>query len=361
MDDRIRQRTRYLVTPDGVKLAWAEAGTGPALVKASNWLTHLEYDLESPVWRHWIRFFAGHSRFIRYDERGCGMTDWNVPGLATFSGWADDLEAVVAAAAPAEPFALLGISQGAPMCAAYAAAHPEQVSALILYGGYARGWAVREQPEAARVYSAIMDLVRVGWGKGNAAFREVFTSRFIPGGSRAQLDWFNELCRKTTTGDNAADMLLSRSHLEVSSLLGQVRAPTLVLHARDDGVTPIAEGRFLASHIPGAEFVELESRNHVLLEEEPAWGRFCGAVSEFLGWGSALVCGREAAVFAALTARERGILTLITEGLSNADIADRLGISEKTVRNHVSNLFDKLGVDSRAQAMVFARDHRFGG
>jgi pimeloyl-ACP methyl ester carboxylesterase/DNA-binding CsgD family transcriptional regulator len=360
MDDQIRQRIRYLVTPDGVKLAWAEAGTGPSLVKASNWLTHLEYDLESPVWRHWIRFFAGHSRFIRYDERGCGMTDWNVPDLASFSGWVDDLDAVVTAAAPAEPFVLLGISQGASICAAYAAAHPEQVSALVLYGAYARGWAVRDDPAAERVYSAITDVMRVGWGKDIAAFREVFTSRFIPGGSRAQLDWFNAVCRKTTTGDNAADMLRSRSRVDVSSLLGQVRAPTLVLHARDDVVCPIAEGRFLASHIPGAEFVELESMNHILLEEEPAWQRFCGAVREFLGWGGAPVRRAEDAAFATLTARERGILTLITEGLSNADIADRLGISDKTVRNHISNLFDKLGVDSRAQAMVFARDRGFG-
>jgi pimeloyl-ACP methyl ester carboxylesterase/DNA-binding CsgD family transcriptional regulator len=360
MDDRIRQRIRYVVTPDGVKLAWADAGSGPALIKASNWLTHLEYDLESPVWRHWIRFFAGHSRFIRYDERGSGMTDWNVPNLPSFSSWVDDLEAVVAAAAPAEPFVLLGMSQGAPVCAAYAVAHPERVSALVLYGGYARGWAVREQPEAARVYSALADIMRVGWGQDNAAFREVFTSRFIPGGSRAQVDWFNELCRKTTTGDNAGDMLLSRANIDVSSLLDKVRAPTLVLHARHDAVTPIAEGRYLASRIPNAEFVELDSKNQVLLEEEPAWQRFCGAVREFLGWNAAPVLGEDA-VFASLTARERGILSLITEGLGNADIADRLGISEKTVRNHVSNLFDKLGVDSRTQAMVFARDRGFSG
>jgi pimeloyl-ACP methyl ester carboxylesterase/DNA-binding CsgD family transcriptional regulator len=360
MDDRIRQRIRYVVTPDGVKLAWADAGSGPALIKASNWLTHLEYDLESPVWRHWIRFFAGHSRFIRYDERGCGMTDWDVPDLSTFSRWVDDLEAVVEAAEPAEPFALLGMSQGAPICASYAARHPGRVSALILYGGYARGWAVREQPEAARVYSALVDIMRVGWGQDNAAFREVFTSRFIPGGSRAQTDWFNDLCRKTTTGDKAGEMLLSRSHIDVTSLLDKVRCPTLVLHARKDGVTPISEGRYLASLIRGAEFVELESKNHILLEEEPAWGRFCGAVREFLGWDAA-PARVEDAVFASLTARERGILTLITEGLGNADIADRLGISEKTVRNHVSNLFDKLGVDSRAQAMVFARDRGFTG
>ena len=361
MDDRtLRQKIRYLVTPEGVKLAWAEVGTGPALVKASNWLSHLEYDLESPVWRHWIRFFAGHSRFIRYDERGCGMTDWNVPQLAAFSGWVNDLSAVVDASAPAEPFAMLGISQGAPMCAAYAAAHPERVSALILYGGYARGWEVRGHPEAARVYSALIPIMRAGWGKDIAAFREVFTARFIPGGSRAQIDWFNDLCRRTTTGDNAADMLISRARLDVSSLLDKVRVPTLVLHARDDAVTPIGEGRFLASHIAGAEFVELESRNHVLLEEEPAWARFCGAVREFLGWDDA-PARAEDAVFASLTARERGILTLITEGLGNADIADRLGISDKTVRNHVSNLFDKLGVDSRAQAIVLARDRRFGG
>jgi pimeloyl-ACP methyl ester carboxylesterase/DNA-binding CsgD family transcriptional regulator len=358
MNDRTRQRIRYLHTADSVKLAWAESGSGALVIKAANWLTHLEYDWESPVWRHWIRFFSGHTRFVRYDERGCGMTDWNV-GDISFARWIDDLEQVVAVAAPEEPFTLLGISQGAAVCVAYAASHPERVSSLILYGGYSRGWARRNQPEVEREHQAIVALTLLGWGKDNPAYREVFTSRYIPGGTRAQLDWYNELCRKTTSPAVAAELQRARGDIDVSSVLDKVRARTLVLHARDDAVVPIATGRLLAASIAGAEFVELDSRNHVLLEDEPAWERFCGVVREFLGLGAQ--AGEEDAAFRSLTARERGVLGLITEGLSNAEIAERLSLSEKTVRNHTSNIFDKLGVWTRAQAMVFARDRGFRG
>ena len=352
------QRIRYLRTTDGVQLAWAEAGTGPVLVKAANWLTHLEYEWESPVWRHWLRFFTDHFRYIRYDERGCGMTDRNVGDLS-LERWVEDLEAVVAAADPREPFALLGISQGAPICVAYATRHPERVSHLVLYGGYARGVFRRGDPDKERFYRAIIDLVRLGWGKENPTFRQVFTSRFIPGGSDEQLDWFNDLCRKTTTPEIAAQLLESRTMIDVTALLGKVRAPTLVLHSRNDDVAPITEGQILAAGIPGAQFVELDSKNHVLLEGEPAWERFCDEVLEFTGIrGSA---HGEDPAFASLSPREREVLALMTEGLGNAQIAERLSISEKTVRNHVSNLFDKLGVWTRAQAIVFAHDRNFPG
>jgi pimeloyl-ACP methyl ester carboxylesterase/DNA-binding CsgD family transcriptional regulator len=351
-----RQRIRYVRTSDGIQLAWAEAGSGPALVKAANWLSHLEYDWDSPVWRHWMRFLSSNFRYIRYDERGCGMSDRQTGDLSR-ERWLADLESVVEAAGPAEPFALLGISQGAAICVAYAVRHPERVSALVLYGGYARGWTHRPAGPGRSQYEAIVELTRTGWGKQNPAFRQVFTSRFIPGGSPEQIEWWNDLCRKTTTPETAAELLQSRADLEVMDLLSAVRAPTLVLHARDDQVCPIAEGRLLASGIPGAEFVELESDNHVLLEHEPAWARFCQTVLEFLG--VAAPRGGEHPAFEALSPREREILALISEGLGNADIGERLNISEKTVRNHVSNLFDKLGVWTRAQAIVFARDRDF--
>ncbi len=355
---RPTQRIRYLSTADGVRLAWAEAGAGPALFKAANWLTHLEYDLESPVWRHWLSFFSEHFRFVRYDERGCGMTDWEVGDLS-FERWVGDLEAAVAAADPREPFALLGISQGAAICLAYAVKHPERVSHLILYGGYARGVFRRGDPERERVYRAIIDLVRLEWGNDNPAFRQVFTSRFIPGGSEEQTGWFNQLCRKTATPDNAARLFEARGAVDVTGLLSEVRTPTLVLHSRDDQITPVLEGRILAAGIPGAQFVELDSKNHVLLENEPAWGRFREAVLEFTGFD--VRTGDEDPAFVSLSPREREVLALMTEGLGNAQIAERLSISEKTVRNHVSNLFDKLGVWTRAQAIVFARDRGFRG
>ena len=348
-----RQRIRFLRTTDGVTLAWAEAGKGPTLVKAANWLTHLEYEWESPLWRHWIHFFSDHFRFVRYDERGCGMTDREVAEISV-DRWLGDLEEVTAAAAPDEALTLLGISQGAAACIAYAVRHPERVARMILYGAYARGFFRRGNADAEREYRAIVEVVRVGWGKENPAFRQIFTSRFIPEGTPEQIAWFNELCRKTIAPEMAARLFEARANIDVVELLGQVRVPTLVIHAREDGVVPLAEARLLASAIPNAEFVELESKNHVLLESEPAWSRFQQAVLEFTG-----VDAGEHAAFATLSPREREILALLSEGLANAEIGERLSISEKTVRNHISSLYDKLGVWTRAQAMVFARDHGF--
>jgi pimeloyl-ACP methyl ester carboxylesterase/DNA-binding CsgD family transcriptional regulator len=329
------QRIRYVRSADGVQIAWAEAGSGPPLVKAANWLTHLEEEWRNPVWRHWMEFLASRFRFVRYDERGCGMTDWNT-GTLSLDGW---------------------VGQGAAICVAYAVRHPERVSRLILYGGYARGWQHRGDPEGTREYNAIIELVRTSWGKENPAFRRIFTSRFVPGGSDEQLDWWNELCRKTTTPANAADLMTARSHLLATDLLPLVQAPTLVIHARDDQVCPVGEGRFLAAGIPGAQFVELDSRNHILLENEPAWERFKEVVLEFAGLEGGPA--DEDRAFSSLSPRERDILAAIAEGLSNAEIGERLAISGKTVRNHVSNVFDKLGVWTRAQAIVFARDRGF--
>jgi pimeloyl-ACP methyl ester carboxylesterase/DNA-binding CsgD family transcriptional regulator len=353
---RPTQKIRYLRTSDGVRLAWAEAGQGPVLVKAANWLTHLEYEWQSPVWRHWIHFFSDHFRFVRYDERGCGMTDLNVGDLS-LERWVEDLEAVVAAADLREPFALIGISQGGPICVAYAVRHPERVSRLVLYGSYARGAYRRGDPDRENFYRAMMDLVRLEWGSDNPTYRQVFTSRFIPEGTDEQVGWFNDLCRKTLTAENAAQLLESRATLDVMDLLSEVRTPTLVMHASGDVVAPLTEGHILAAGIPGAQFVELDSQNHILLEHEPAWTRFCEEVLEFLGLKGST--GDEHSAFALLSPREREVLTLITEGLGNAEIAERLSISEKTVRNHVSNLFDKLGVWTRAQAIVFAIERGF--
>jgi pimeloyl-ACP methyl ester carboxylesterase/DNA-binding CsgD family transcriptional regulator len=350
-----RQHIRYVNTADGARLAWAESGAGPAVVKAANWLAHLEYEWESPIWKHWLQFFSAHFRFIRYDERGCGMSEWRATKLDV-ERWTSDLDAVIGAAHAEEPIVLLGISQGAAASIVWAIRHPERVARLILYGGYAHGAYLRGTPESQATYRAIIELARAGWGSDNESYRQVFTSRFIPGGTEEQLGWFNDLCVKTTSPENAARLLESRARIDVVGLLPQVRTPTLVLHAREDGVTPFEEGRRLAAGIPGAQFVELDSRNHVLLEHEPAWERFQQAVLDFLGL--AVPRGEDAA-FAALSAREREILTLVTEGLGNADIAARLELSEKTVRNHISKVFDKLGVWTRAQAIVFARDRGF--
>ncbi|HKO57925.1 MAG TPA: alpha/beta fold hydrolase [Thermoanaerobaculia bacterium] len=348
------QRTRFVRASDGVQLAWAEAGSGPLLIKAATWLTHLQYDWESPVWRHWMRFFTDHFRFVRYDERGCGMSDWEAGELST-NRWIDDLEEVIDAAAPTAPFTLLGISQGAVACIGYAVRHPERVARMILYGGYARGHYHRGRPDAEREYRAIIEVLRIGWGKPNPSFRQIFTSRFIPDGTAEQLAWFNDLCQKTASPEMAAELLQVRAEMNVVDLLPRVRVPTLVMHARHDTVVPFAEGRLLAASIPGAQFIELAGNNHVLLEDEPAWPRFQEAVLDFAGLQAP--AGGDA--FAALSPRERQVLALLSEGLGNSQIGERLSISEKTVRNHISKLYDKLGVWNRAQAVVFARDRGF--
>ena len=353
-DPGTRQRIRYQRTSDGVQLAWAEVGRGPLLVKASNWLSHLEFEWESPCWSHWLRFFAERFRFVRHDERGCGMTDWDVEDLS-FPRRVADFEQLVAAVEPREPFFLLGMSQGAAVVIDYSVRHPETVKGMVIYGGYAQGWAARGNPLEQREYRALIELIRLGWGRDHAAFLQAFTTRFVPEGTREQIDWFNELCRRSASPAMAAQLLESRGEVDVAALLPQVRVPTLVMHSRGDAVTPLAEGRRIAAGIPGAAFVELESRNHILLEQEPAWQRFQEAVAEFTGRASPAAV--DEAPFAALTAREREILGLLSQGLSNAQIAQRLSISDKTVRNHLSNLFDKLGVWTRAQAIVFAHDH----
>jgi DNA-binding winged helix-turn-helix (wHTH) protein/pimeloyl-ACP methyl ester carboxylesterase len=280
----LRQHVHYVTATDGTRLAWAESGSGPVVVKAANWLTHLEYEWESPVWKHWIQFFSAHCRFVRFDERGCGMSDWQ-EGPLSMDQWFADLGSVIEAARPEGPVTLVGISQGAATCIRYALGHPERVGRMILYGGFARGWKRRGSLAAQREYQAMVDLMRVAWGKDNSTFRQVFTSRFIPGGSVEQLRWFNDLCLKTASGDIAATLQEGRAGVDVAAELDAVTTPTLVLHARGDEVIPISEGRLLASGIPGAEFVELDSRNHILLEHEPAWERFREAVLAFVQTG----------------------------------------------------------------------------
>jgi pimeloyl-ACP methyl ester carboxylesterase/DNA-binding CsgD family transcriptional regulator len=350
----LRQQIRFVKATDGVELAWAQSGRGPTLVKAANWLTHLEYELRSPVWRHWLDFLSKNFRLVRYDERGCGMSGWE-PKTLTLEQWAADLGSVIDAAQPEGKVILLGISQGAAASIHYALQHPDRVAALVLYGGYARGADRRNSGDAAAAFRAMVDLARLGWGKDNPSFRQVFTSRFIPGGTPEQLQWFNDLCVKTTTGEIFASLYSARAAVDVEATLPALRVPTLVIHSRGDEVIPVHEGRLLAAGIPGAEFVELDSRNHILLEHQPAWSRFQEAVLAFLRPDRSA----DQSVFAGLSEREREVLALIAEGLSTTDIAGRLDISEKTVRNHTSNLFDKLGVWSRAQAIVFARDHGF--
>ncbi len=348
----LKQRIRYVRSSDDINLAWAEAGSGMPLVKAANWLTHLEYDWESPVWKHWNQFLSGHFQYVRYDERGCGMTDWRVGDLS-FERWLDDLERVIDATALDQPVVLLGISQGAAIAAAYAARHPQRVSHLILYGGYAVGGHRRGDEEHFRAYQAMTELIRQGWDNKNPAFRQLFSSRFIPEGSNEQIDWFNELCRRTTSAQAGAALMDARGEVDVRDVLPEVRTPTLVMHGAWDQVVPISEGRQLARDIPDARFVQLDSCNHVLLEQEPAWQHFQQTVLDFTGQAGLQENGESACV-QQLTQREQELLKLLCHGHSNAQMADILGIAEKTARNHLSNLYRKIDVHSRSAAIAFA-------
>ncbi|CAG0935836.1 serine/threonine-protein kinase PknK [Thermoflexales bacterium] len=274
------QQIRFCTAPDGVRIAYGQLGTGALLVKAGNPLNHLEYDRQSPIWRHWWTALAEHYTFVRYDERGCGLSDWNVADFS-MDAWVGDLETVVDQF-DRQRFALLGVSQGASVAIAYAVRHPERVSHLILFGGYARGRFNRnptpEQLEEARI---LIHLIRVGWGQDTAAFRQVFANLLMPDGTPEQISWFAELARASTSAENAALMEMACFNVNVAHLAPQVRVPTLVLHARNDAMCPFDEGRFMASLIPGARFVPLESNNHILLETEPAWPQFLDEVTQF--------------------------------------------------------------------------------
>lgn len=272
----LQQEVHFCTASDGVRIAYAVAGQGPPLVKAANWLNHLEYDWQSPLWSELLHELAASHRLVRYDERGNGLSDWDVDDIS-FEAFVRDLESVVDAAG-LERFALLGISQGCAVSVVYAIRHPERISHLVLYGGFARGRATRD-PEHART---LLSLVKQGWGQENPAFRQFFTSLFFPEGTPEQMQWFNDLQRITTSPENAVRIMQATGELDISDLLPQVRVPTLVLHCRNDAAVVLDEGRRLAAGIPGAKFVALESRNHLVLESEPAWEKFIGEIKTFL-------------------------------------------------------------------------------
>lgn len=355
----MEQGIRFCTAPDGVRLAYATCGKGPALVRAPHWLTHIEFDWRSPVWRPWLETLSARHSLIRFDPRGCGLSDREV-GDVSFEAWVGDLEAV-ADAAGLERFALFGASQGGPMAVAYAVRHPERVTKLVLHGTYARGRLVRAAtPQDEEEAETFLHLARVGWGTENPAFRQVFTTLFIPDAAPEQWRWFNDLSRVSTSGEMAARILDMLHRIDVRSLAPRVRVPTLVTHARGDARIPFEEGRSLASLIPGAQFVPLETRNHILLAADPAWCGFFAAVEEFLAAAPSEPEATGASLGASLTGREREILELIAQGLANPSIARRLRISPNTLRNHITSIFGKIEAATRAEAIVKAREAGFG-
>lgn len=344
-----RQQLRFVTSADGTRIAVASIGSGPPLVRAAHWLSHVEHDLASPVWRPWLEALSRQHNYIRYDQRGCGLSDADVREYS-LDAWVADLEAVVDGLG-LQRFPLIGMSQGGAVAVAYAARHPERVSQLVLIGAYALGVLRREPSEAQRLEAATMvNLIRIGWGSDNDAFRQLFTSLFIPDGTPEQHQWWTELERLTSSAENAARMLETFYQVDVSERARQLDVPTLVLHPHGDARVPYEEGRRLAALIPGARFVTLDSRNHVLLAGEPAFDALLSELHAFLAPASA------AWQSLGLTGTERAVLELLAQGLDNHRIAQQLGKSEKTVRNQVSAIFAKLGVHTRAEAIVRARE-----
>ena len=351
----LKHETRFCTSPDGVGLAYAIEGQGPPLVKAGNWMTHLDYDRQSPVWRHWVRELSRGHTLIRYDERGCGLSDREFSGTPTLDTYVGDL-AAVADAAGLEQFALLGLSGGGPTAIEYAARNPERVSRLLFYGSWARGRDRRggDETEKTRV---MIDLMRVGWGGTVPAFREVFSSTFIPSAGEEQKRWYDDMQQASSTGEMAARLWRSRTQIEVSDTARRVTQPALVLHARDDRAVPHEEGRRLASLLPDARLVTLESENHILQEGEPAWEVFLSEARAFLGGG--VRAPTEEADLSELSEREREVLELVAAGMTNEQIAERLFLSTRTVERHLSNVYAKLRLSGKsARAAAAARFSR---
>ena len=274
------QTVNFARADDGTRLAWSRVGGGPVVVKTANWLNHLEFDFESPIWRGWLRELARDHSLVRYDERGNGLSDWDTPELS-LDAFVDDLACVVDAAG-VEHFDLLGISQGAAVAVAYSLRHPERVRRIVLLGGYARGWEKRGDKDEVGRREAMLTLTRLGWGTDNDAFHQLFTSFYVPGANGDEASWFNELQRRSTSPENAVELMRVLGSIDVSGLLPSVSHPTLVLHALDDHAVPFAEGEILANGIPGARLVPLDSQNHILLDHEPAFQRFIDETRAFL-------------------------------------------------------------------------------
>jgi pimeloyl-ACP methyl ester carboxylesterase/DNA-binding CsgD family transcriptional regulator len=352
------QEVRFCIGQDDARLAWAVHGSGPPLIVVSCWLSHLQYDWRSLVWRHFLEQLGGFSTLVRYDERGFGMSDWAVTDFSLDARYAD-LEAVVQAAG-FERFALLGMSGGAPVAMTYAARHPERVTRLVLYGGSC-GRPPNLAGDELAEEETFRSMIKVGWAKEDPLFRRVFTRMFIPDASEEQMRWFDDLQRLSTSTDNALASRIGRQSADVADDLSAISAPTLILHAIRDRTIAFAEAVEVAGRIPDARLVELDSANHILLQDEPAWETFVEEVRDFLEPDRAADGGVASTMIETLSPRELDVLRLVAHGRTNAEVAAELGLSPRTVERHLSNVYAKMGVTgSAARAAVVADAIRRG-
>src|SRR5919204_1614170 len=349
------QEIRFCTSRDGVRIAYATCGVGPPLIWIGHWVRHLNFDWESPIWRPWLLLLSNRHCVIRYDWRGCGLSDREDVEFS-LEKHVEDLEAVVEATA-LQHFVLVAEAGGGVVSMVYAARHPERVIRLVLYGTQTRGALVRRDTRRLEEGRAFLDVMKVGWHSDTPAYGKFFTTLHMPDASAEQFRSYGQLLRQTTSPENATALVQAYFEADALDVVPQVRCPTLVFHAREDAIIPFEEGRLVASLIPSARFVPLESRNHILQEREPPGRQRVREVEAFLPVSSNDSRGFS---LAALTPRERDVLELIAQGLDNYRIAKQLGISEKTVRNHASTVFDKIGANSRAQAVALARDAGLG-
>ncbi|MDP3085841.1 MAG: alpha/beta fold hydrolase [Rubrivivax sp.] len=344
----LEHELRFTQVSSGARIAWARSGRAgaPVLLRAAHWMTHVDYDLRSPLWRPLIAQLGRQLEVVRYDERGCGLSTADDVPLGLDAS-VEELEAVTQAHG-AKTFALLGISGGAAAAVAFAARHPERVSHLVLLAGSTHGLLHRKpSPEALAFHETQLRLIELGWGRADPGVQHMFTSRFMPDGNAEQIASFNEHQRLSCNGLRAAAILRARAALDVRQLARALKVPTLVMHCEGDVSVPLALGHELAASIPGARFEMLRSRNHIPTVQEPAFERLCELITEFVA---------HKPLPPSLTPRERELAGLVGQGLDNLQIAARLGLADKTVRNMLSALYTKLGVEGRAMAVVKVRD-----
>jgi pimeloyl-ACP methyl ester carboxylesterase/DNA-binding CsgD family transcriptional regulator len=351
----VDQRIAFARSKDKTTIAYALSGEGPPLVRAGTWLTHVHHDWESPIIGHWMRFMSERHTLVRYDPRGCGLSQTEV-GTFTFDDWVADLEAVVDRL-ELQSFPLFGMSQGAAVAAEYAIRHPQRVTHLTLYAPLVTGWRGRTS-SASQQWQSMEQLVLAGWGEENMAFPSMFAHLFLPQSPPAARQWYAELQRKMATKEVASRFMSVLAELSMFKRLKQVRVPTLVIQIARDQVVDPRTAAGIAGEIPGSQFVSIDSSNHILLEHEPGWQEFKNVFARHVP-GANAPARRDAAArerIGQLSNREQKILQEIAKGLNNRAIAEGLFISEKTVRNHITSIFDKLGVSSRPQAIVMAKE-----
>jgi pimeloyl-ACP methyl ester carboxylesterase/DNA-binding CsgD family transcriptional regulator len=352
------EQIRFCTSRDGARIAYAICGAGPPLVWAPHWVRHIKFDWVSPVWQPWMTLLTRRHTVIRYDWRGCGLSDQDGVELSP-ARYLEDFEAVVRSAG-LDRFVLFGMSHGTRLGMTYAVGNPSKVSHLVLFGSSPCGRVARGQSqEQAAEEETRFKAIELGWQTDNPAYGQFFTALHVPDATAEQFRSLGDLLRMTTSPTNAVAIMRTFHQADVRAIVPRVPCPTLVLHSRGDSVIPFDWGRAVAAQIADARFVPLESRNHILVDTEPAWQQLVEALDNFLP-STAQGRGNAAGEMDDLSPRENEVLELVAQGLDNTTIGRRLGISERTARNHVSSILSKLGVSSRAQAIVRAREAGYG-